>query len=160
MLNPFKATKKLNFDVTVNAAPEKVWAAWTESDQVKNWWGPDGVEIVECEVSPVVGGAVKITMQAGESMGKYKGTLWPMEGTFTAVEVGKSFTYEAISWTDGEKEVTSIFHTTSIEITTEADKTKVKVTVDIKSHGPKAKLAAFGMKFGYNAQFKKLAKLF
>lgn len=160
MLNLFKATKKLDFEFTVNASLEKVWSAWTESDQVKDWWGPEGVEIVECKITPAVGGEVKITMQAGEGMGKYKGTLWPMEGIFTAVEVGSGFTYEATSWTEGEKQATSIFHTTSLKLTSEDGKTKIKVTVDIKSHGPKAKMAAFGMKFGYQAQFKKLAKLF
>ncbi len=27
---------------TINASPERIWKAWTNSDEVRTWWGPAG----------------------------------------------------------------------------------------------------------------------
>ncbi|HSX36579.1 MAG TPA: SRPBCC domain-containing protein, partial [Patescibacteria group bacterium] len=78
--------KEVTFERTYDAPIQKVWQAWTSPDILKKWWGPNDVSIPECEVDLKVGGKLYIVMEAGEAMGEYKGTRWPMEATFTVVD--------------------------------------------------------------------------
>jgi hypothetical protein len=35
---------------TIRATAERLFAAWTISDQLKLWWGPQGVKCIDAEV--------------------------------------------------------------------------------------------------------------
>lgn len=142
---------------TVDASLERVWKAWTDAEELKQWWGPDNVTIPECEVDPKVGGRFYIVMEAGEAMGPYKGTRWPMEAEFTVVEPNAKLSYTAQAWTDGtNKEDWLIDQTTNVTFTDEGGKTKVEVKAAIHKTGPKAGAAADGMEYGFNQQLHKL----
>src|SRR5271165_6281367 len=91
-----------------NAPRELVWKAWTDPKMLKQWWGPNNVTIPECEVDLRVGGKIYIVMEAGEAMGPYKGTKWPMLGEFTTVDPNLKFSYAAKAGTEGQKEETTI----------------------------------------------------
>src|SRR5438477_8911205 len=104
-----------------NAPRELVWKAWTDPEMLKQWWGPNNVTIPECEVDLRVGGRFYIVMEAGEAMGPYKGTLWPMEAKLTIVEPparlgyaegvsgrNSKLAYSAKAWTKGAEEETYI----------------------------------------------------
>jgi len=154
-----KAEKEVTLVRVVDASPEKVWKAWTDPKLLKQWWGPDNVTIPECEVDLRVGGKFSITMEAGEAMGPYKGTLWPMVAEFTVVEPNRKLSYKANAWTEGaDKQDTMIDQTTDITFTEENGKTKVEVYAAIYKTGPKAKMAAQGMEMGFTQQLAKLEK--
>jgi uncharacterized protein YndB with AHSA1/START domain len=87
--------KEVEFERTYNAPLETVWQAWTDPKILKEWWGPNDVSIPECEVDLQVGGKIYIVMEAGEAMGPYKGTRWPMEGKYTVVEKNSRLSYSA-----------------------------------------------------------------
>jgi uncharacterized protein YndB with AHSA1/START domain len=70
--------KELTIIRTFDAPCELVWKAWTDPKLLKQWWGPNNVTIPECEIDQRVGGTFYIVMEAGEAMGSYKGTKWPM----------------------------------------------------------------------------------
>ena len=95
-------------------------------------------------------------MEAGEAMGPYKGTQWPMRAEFTVVEPNARLAYRADAWTEGMKDETGIDQTTEITFTEENGKTKVKVIAAIYKLGPKAKMAAEGMQMGFTQQLEKL----
>ena len=97
-----------------------------------------------------------VVTEAGKEMGKYQATRWPMEGTFTRIDDHQRLTYHARSWTEGEEVTTTIHHTNDVTLTDEGDTTKVTLRVSITEIGPKAKLAAFGMKWGYKSQLDAL----
>src|SRR4051812_83631 len=40
----------------LNAAPAKVYAAWTDPDKIKVWFGPPGIEVLQAECDVRVGG--------------------------------------------------------------------------------------------------------
>lgn len=40
----------------VPAAPDAVWRAWTESEQLQHWWGPKGFPPCHCELDLRPGG--------------------------------------------------------------------------------------------------------
>lgn len=156
ILQLFKKTKELTFERTYAAPIDAVWSAWTQADRLRQWWGPEKTSVPECDIDPRVGGDLRIVMEAGPEMGKYQGTRWPMEGTFTHVEEPTRLTYEARSWTEGEEDGTTIRHTNDITLTEAGGATRVALRITITEIGPKAKMAAFGMKWGYKQQLDKL----
>jgi uncharacterized protein YndB with AHSA1/START domain len=148
--------KEVHFERVYDAPLSTVWHAWTDAETLKKWWGPDNVSIPECSVDLTVGGAFYIVMEAGEAMGEYKGTKWPMQATFTVIEPEARLTYTADAWTEGAKEKTTINQTTDIQFAEEDGKTKVTVTAAIYSAGPGASMAVEGIKYGFTQQLEKL----
>ncbi len=150
--------KEVVFERTLNASLEAVWQAWTDPKMLKEWWGPNNVSIPECEVDLRVGGKIYIVMEAGEGMGLYKGTRWPMEGKFTVVETNSKLSYTAKAWTEGQKEATEIDQVTDLILADENGKTKLKLKATINKTGPNARMAVQGMQWGFNQQLDKLEK--
>ena len=150
--------KEVTIEKTYDAPLAVVWQAWTTPAELKQWWGPDNVTIPECEVDLQVGGKFYIVMEAGEAMGPYKGTLWPMQAEFTTVEPNAKLAYTAQAWTEGTKDDTTIDQTTEIEFAEVDGKTRVTVKAAIYKLGVKAGMAAEGMQMGFTQQLEKLAK--
>lgn len=153
-MQPIKA---LEFDRIYNAPLDEVWRAWTEPERLRQWWGPDNVTIRECEVDLRVGGRFYIVMEAGEAMGPYKGTRWPMDATFTVVEPTTRLAYTATAWTESRKDMT-IEQTTEITLQESAGKTAVHVKAAIHKAGPGAGMAVQGMEYGFMQQLAKLER--
>lgn len=159
MLLQLLKPKNLKFERTYQAPLATVWQAWTDPEMLRKWWGPEKTVVPECRVDLQIGGEIYLVMEAGEAMGKYQGTRWPMAGTFTRIDPNAGLSYDARSWTEGEEEATIIHHTNDVTLTERDGATVVALHVTISKIGPKAKLAAFGMKWGYKAQLDKLDKL-
>ncbi|HYE07438.1 MAG TPA: SRPBCC domain-containing protein [Planctomycetota bacterium] len=49
---------------TIDAQPERVWAAWTEAPQLQRWWGPEGYTCPSCSIDLRVGGSYLICMRS------------------------------------------------------------------------------------------------
>lgn len=158
ILQLFTKQKEFAFERTYAAPIADVWEAWTRPELLRQWWGPENTTIPECEVELRVRGRIYIVMEAGEGMGKYQGTRWPLEGTFTQIEEPHRLAYEARSWTEDEHDTTFIEHVNELELSEDGDKTVVnlRITINEVGSGAKAKVAAFGMKWGYKAQLDKL----
>lgn len=160
ILQLFGRAQEHRFERTYSAPITDVWRAWTEPELLRQWWGPEKTTIDECEVDLRVGGRIRIVMEAGAEMGKYAGTRWPLEGTFTCVDEPHRLAYEATSWTEGEEGAT-IEHVNEVELTASGDHTVVKLRIHVRriGSGVKARLAVYGMKWGYDAQLDKLDAL-
>jgi uncharacterized protein YndB with AHSA1/START domain len=156
ILQLFRKKKELTFERTYAAPITAVWEAWTHPELLRQWWGPEKTTITDCDLDLRVGGRIYIVMEAGEGMGRYRGRRWPLEGTFTQIEEARRLAYEARSWTEGEQDTTTIEHVNELELTEDGDKTMVNLRITINEIGPGAKMAAFGMKWGYKAQLDKL----
>ena len=150
--------KEVSFERVYDAPVEKVWQAWTDPAMLKQWWGPNDVVIPECEVDLRVGGKFHIVMEAGEAMGPYKGTRWPMLAKFTTVDSNSKLSFEAKAWTEGHEEETAIEQITEVMFGNENGKTKVNVRAAILKTGPGAQMAVQGMHAGFTQQLDKLTK--
>ena len=150
--------KEVKFERTYDASLEKVWKAWTDPEMLKQWWGPNNVIIPECEVDLRVGGRIYIVMEAGEAMGPYKGTRWPMDGKYTVVEKNSKLAYTAKAWTEGQEATTQIDQVTELSLVDDNGKTKLKLKATINKIGSDAKMAVEGMQQGFNQQLQKLSK--
>lgn len=156
MLLKMLKAKEFDFERTYRAPLDTVWRAWTDPEMLRQWWGPEKTFVPECEIDPRVGGRIYVVMEAGEAMGKYQGTRWPMSGVFTCVDERVQLTYDARSWTEGSEDDTTIVHANDVTFSQRDGHTTVRLDVTITQVGPKAKMAAFGMKFGYKAHLDKL----
>lgn len=52
----FTITFKRRFD----APAESIFDAWTQPDQISEWWDPDGAPLVQCSIDLRVGGEFKL----------------------------------------------------------------------------------------------------
>jgi uncharacterized protein YndB with AHSA1/START domain len=155
----FKKPKNLRFERSYAAPVAAVWDAWTRPELLREWWCPEKTTVPECEIDLRVGGRLYIVTEAGEGMGKYQGTRWPMEGIFSAIEEHARLTYDARSWTQGEEDTSTIHHVNDLTLTEAGGRTVVDLQVAITQIGTKAKMAAFGMKWGYKQQLDHLEAL-
>jgi uncharacterized protein YndB with AHSA1/START domain len=155
----FKKQKELDFERSYPAPVATVWRAWTQSEMLRQWWGPEKTTVPECEIDPRVGGTIRVVTEAGAEMGKYAGTRWPMKGTFTVVAENERLVYEARSWTEGDEEGSTIHHTNDLTLSEHDGVTTVNLRISITQIGPKARMASFGMKWGYEQQLDHLGEL-
>ncbi len=51
---------RLELRKTIRASPARVFEAWTQPAQLKQWWGPEGVTCTEAEADLRVGGRYRI----------------------------------------------------------------------------------------------------
>ena len=156
ILQLFKKKRELNFERSYDAPIAKVWDAWTRPEMLREWWGPEKTTVTDCEVDLRVGGRIFIVMEAGEGMGKYQGTRWPLEGTVSLIDEHSRLAYDARSWTEGVQETSTIEHVNELTLSEDGDTTVVNLRIQILEIGSGAKMAAFGMKWGYKAQLDKL----
>ena len=62
--NATLATKpSLSLKRRFNAAPERVYAAWTDPTQIAQWFGPPSIDDVEAPADPREGGRYRIFMR-------------------------------------------------------------------------------------------------
>lgn len=54
------AKPSLTLKRRIKAAPEKVYAAWTEPEKLMQWFGPDGGKVVSAKTDVRVGGGFRI----------------------------------------------------------------------------------------------------
>lgn len=146
------------FERTYDAPVETVWQAWTDPEQLKKWWGPEGVSVPECSIELRVGGKFSLVMEAGEALGPVKGTRWPMESEFTTVEMPTKLVYTTHAWTEGQEDTTGIDQTNELTLSGDGDKTSMRLRVVVNKVGPDAGLAIKGMQWGFNQQFDKLTQ--
>ncbi len=52
-----------------DAPIERVWAAWTQPDDLRAWWGPAGFTCPRAEADIRVGGRIFVTMRAPDEWG-------------------------------------------------------------------------------------------
>jgi uncharacterized protein YndB with AHSA1/START domain len=70
-----KTAEKTSLEIKrfINAAPERVYATWTDPAQLKEWWGPEGVRTRNLTADVRVGGKYRwdLTSPDGEEMSAF-----------------------------------------------------------------------------------------
>lgn len=150
-----KSKKELTITRVFDAPQDIVYKAWTDPKKVEQWWGPKGVFIPVCEVDAKPGGRIYIVMEAGEELGKFKGTQWPMEGEFVELDEPKMIVFNANAINEGK---VILEHQTTVTFHEENGGTTMKVHVVVTKVLPGSDFAIAGMEGGWNQQFDKLVE--
>lgn len=56
----------------LDVPPEVAWKAWSEPEQVRQWWGPTGFSCPRADMDFRVGGTSLVTMQAPAAYGGFQ----------------------------------------------------------------------------------------
>jgi uncharacterized protein YndB with AHSA1/START domain len=101
--HPASGSVTLEVRGTIDATPERLFAAWTDPKQLVSWWGPEGVTCIGAEVDLHVGGRYRIGNRLPDGM-----EIW-IVGTFEAIERPRLLTYSwLVEGVQGEAELVSV----------------------------------------------------
>jgi uncharacterized protein YndB with AHSA1/START domain len=81
---------RLRLEQDLPVRPERVFAAFVEADQFRQWWGPAGFTVPRLQLDVAEGAAYRITMQPPD------GDAFHLGGTFRVVQAPTRlvFTFE------------------------------------------------------------------
>ena len=104
---------------TFQAPREKLFAAWTQADALKQWWGPEGFTAPSVEMDLAIGGKYRVEMRTAGEESFY------LNGAF--VEIGPperlvfTFQWERGEWNYPETLV-------SVDFSEKGDETEIALT--------------------------------
>lgn len=124
-------TFTLRFERKVSASAEQVFAAWTEPEQMKEWWDPNGAPLAECTIDLRPGGAFRFVNQDNAHAP-------PFEGVYRVVEPPTKLVFDAMGAVG------------TVLLETRGVQTHVTVTIQCPSAAHLAQLVAVGVEAGTN----------
>lgn len=83
-----KTGTSLRISRLIQAAPETVFGAWTQPEQLRLWSSPEGITLEAAEVDLKVGGRYRLAMRTGEgeahtAVGTYREIVRPKRLVYT-----------------------------------------------------------------------------
>src|SRR6185437_14561454 len=138
---------EIEFARTYAAPRELVWDAWTDPDQMAQWWGPRGVttprESIELDLRP--GGRIRFEMVDDAS-----GTRYPNSGTVLEVDPPSRLVYADDGFPDGTGKGTATVTFTAVDERTTT--LRVRIVADFDE------TVRAGAEQGWGSQLEKLAE--
>lgn len=150
------AKRELTITRTFDASREKVWRAWTDPKQLREWWAPRGFTSPTVEIDARVGGELYIVMQAGENMGPMSGMKAPLRGKFTEVVENEKLVFSNNALDDKGNVLLS--GETRVTLEDAGGKTKLTIKTSAEGEGPMTDQMLAGMEQGWNEQTDKLGE--
>ena len=130
----------------VTASPERVWAAFTNADEVGCWWGPNGYTITTLERDFRVGGTWRFVMHGPD------GTDYGNRHAYTEIVENEKIAY--VHGSDVDNDPNAFFAT--VTLYQEDEKTRVTMQMTFATAEQRAFVEGFGaVELGYQT----LAKL-
>jgi len=143
--------KELTITRTFDAPVSLVWAAWTDSEHIKNWWGPKGFINPVCEWEPEVGNKIFIQMKAPD------GIIYPMDGEFREIIQHEKIVFTSAALDKNDKRLFEVLNT--ITFIEEGDKTKLILHCIFSNIKPEGAAHIGGAEMGWNLSLDKLVVL-
>ncbi|CAN5910492.1 SRPBCC family protein [soil metagenome] len=84
-----RTTFTITFHRAFKAAREDVFEAWTQPDQIAQWWDPSGTPLIECAIDLRPGGAFKF-------VNKDSAHSPPFAGIYRAIEAPSLLVFDAM----------------------------------------------------------------
>ena len=129
-------------------APVKaVWAAWTDVEQVAQWWGPRGFTITTHSKDLRAGGHWNYTMHGPD------GVDWPNKTTYLEVEECKRLVYD-----HGANDTQPALFQVTVNFSEQNGKTLMDMTMALKTPEEAAETRKFIKKAGGNSTWDRLAE--
>ena len=130
-------------------APSKlVFAAWTEEQRIKQWWGPAGFDNPVCKVDARVGGKMDIHMRGPD------GTVYPMTATFTEIVPDEKIAFTSGALDDQGGILFEILHT--VRFADSGMKTRLTLTAGVLTARSEGAHHIGGMEEGWSGSLDKL----
>jgi uncharacterized protein YndB with AHSA1/START domain len=141
--------RKLALTRVLNAPRSLVFKAWTDPEQLGQWWGPTGFTNPVCELDLRVHGEIRIDMRAPD------GTVYPMSGAFREIVEPERLVFTAAALDANGKPRFENLNTVTFE---ELDENRTLLTVHVRVlwETPEAAPALDGMSTGWSMTVDRL----
>jgi uncharacterized protein YndB with AHSA1/START domain len=133
-----------------DAPREVVFRAWTDPQQVSQWWGPRGFTAAVVEVDARPGGEIRVDMRGPD------GTIYPNRGVFHEVSEPERLVVTTRLVDDAGK--TLIEGRSTVTFAEDGGKTTLTLEFDIVHVEPEAADASAGAEQGWNESLDRLAE--
>ena len=149
------AERSITLTRVIKAPHELVWKAWTDTEMLKQWWGPEQFTNPRMEGDVRVGAEMHITMHGP------KGTPFdmdfPMVKRYREIVPGKklAFDNEPLG-PSGERLIEGL---TTVIFADHPDGTMLEMTTSAKALTPQAAAMLGGMDQGWSQSLDKLTRL-
>lgn len=111
-------TFEQNFEVPV----AQLYAAWTEEEQLKQWWKPMGATLQQMTNDVRPGGEVRYTFKADDEAAPFE-----ISGTYSEAAPGAKLVY-SWNWHLADKTVNDGDHTLTVAFLQEGEGSRIQVT--------------------------------
>jgi uncharacterized protein YndB with AHSA1/START domain len=132
---------------TYDAPRQLVWDAWTDPDQMAQWWGPRGIstprETIELDLRP--GGRLRFDM-----VNDTTGERYPNSGTLLEVDPPARIVWSDDGFSDGTGKATATVTFTEVDAATTT--LRVHIVADFSDE------VRAGAEVGWGGQLDKLAE--
>jgi uncharacterized protein YndB with AHSA1/START domain len=147
--------KKPDVEVTfvrvLDAPPDLVFKAWTDPEQMAQWWGPKSFTNPVCEIDARPGGKMLIHMRGPD------GAVYPMTGVFREVEPPRRLVFSSAALDmDGN---VLLEGETIVTFEDQGGKTQMTVRSSATAVAPVAVEMVKGMNEGWAQSLERLADL-
>ncbi len=132
----------------INAPRERVWEAWTDPNQVAQWWGPKGFTNPVCKLDVRCGGGIRIDMRGPD------GTIYPMTGSFREIVEPERLAFISAALDKNGKPLFEVLTTMTFD--TQGKKTKLTLHASVVNRTPEAAPYLTGMNEGWNQSLDRL----
>lgn len=139
-----------------DAPRELVWKAWTDPQQIAQWWGPHGFTNPLCEWDARPGGAILIHMRGPK--GSPFDFIMPMKGKFHEVLAPERLVFTGSAIEDKMGNAQLEVHNT-VTFAENNGKTTLTVYAKVVKVLPGAAQALAGMEEGWSQSLERLAAL-
>ena len=148
--------KQLVIERTLKAQPERVFDAFTDPDQLKNWWWPSGFTCPAAEVDLRIGGKYRLAMEWPGSIPAEAQFSHHMGGEYYEIDRPHRLVMSGRAVNDEQGELFA----TLIEVTFEARDGGTALTVRQSYFEPMPPAEAMaGAQQGWSEQLEKLQQL-
>lgn len=139
----------LTIQRTFDAPRERVWNAWTDPEQVAQWWGPKHFTVPRCELDVRPGGTLRIDMAGPD------GTVYPSEGVFEAVDAPERLVLVTSAGEDDDGSYQFEVRQT-VSFAEHDEETTITLDAEVLEATPDAAEHLKGMEEGWRQSFEKL----
>lgn len=141
----FAQRPSLTLKKRINAAPEKVFAAWTDPALIVRWWGPDSGPVTQTDIDLRIGGGFTIAFRTED------GELHSVSGRYREIVPGEKlvFSWAWISTPERQSQVT---------VSLKPDRAGTMLTLHHEQFFDEA--ARDGHRRGWSGSLDKLERLF
>lgn len=144
-------TREVSFNRLLDAPRSEVYHAWTNPDQLANWWGPRGFTNPITEVDLKQGGALRIVMRGPD------GVDYPMSGTFREIAPMQRLSFNTVA--EDQQGVHQLEGLTTVTFSDEDGKTRLIVKSSATSLVPAGEKMLEGMEAGWSQSLDRLKEL-
>jgi uncharacterized protein YndB with AHSA1/START domain/DNA-binding transcriptional ArsR family regulator len=140
--------RRIRLQRQLPAPVSDVWAHWTSAALVRQWWSPEHFHVAECDIDPVPGGRLEITMRAAD------GGRYPSRGHFISVTPPQRLRFELSHLAADEAPVFTAIH--DLRLINHGQRTQLNLAIRVTAASPAAPAAVAGIQPGWEQLLSKL----